>query len=238
MTIHDVRLIGREGIAEGTVAFHFTRPAGFAFKAGQTIDLTLPAMADAGGDARHTFSLVSAPHESQLTIATRMRASAYKRTLGSLPIGAPAGLEGPFGSLTLHANRARPAVLVAGGIGITPFVSILRQACHERLNQVFVLVHSNRSPREAPFLEELRRLERSLESLRVIATMTHAGSASSHAGPTGRVDGALLAAAMAGLAAPVCYATGSPAFVASMRETLNALGVSDDDIRSEDFAGY
>lgn len=238
MTVRDVTLTGREEIAEGTVAFHFTRPAGFDFKAGQTIDLTLPGAAGEAAAARHTFSLVSAPYENGLTIATRMRPSAYKRSLASMPIGAMAGLEGPFGSLTLHVNRARPAVLVAGGIGITPLVSILRQACHDRLNQVFVLLHSNRSPREAPFLEELRRLERRLESLRVIATMTHAGGDPSHGSPTGRIDGVLLAAAMTSLVAPICYVTGAPAFVASMREVLNALDVTDDDIRSEDFSGY
>src|SRR5512146_1552343 len=102
MTIYDVALRKREEVAEGTMAFYFDKPAGFRFKAGQAIDVIL--INPPGGDAassRHTFSLVSAPFEDGLTVATRMRDSAFKRALKSLPIGSHAKLEGPFGSLVL-----------------------------------------------------------------------------------------------------------------------------------------
>jgi len=88
-----------------------------------------------------------------------MRDSAFKRTFKSVRIGAPVQLEGPFGSLTLHNNRARPAVFIAGGIGITPFMSILRQAAKDQLHQRLLLLYSNRRPEDAAFLAELQRLE-------------------------------------------------------------------------------
>ena len=134
MATHDSRLRGREQVAHKTMAFRFDKPAGFKFKPGQAIDVVL--LAPPSGDAqsaRHTFSIVSAPFEGHLMVATRMRDSAFKRTLGALPIGASIAIEGPSGSLTLHNDRARPAVLIAGGIGITPFMSIVRQAAHDRL---------------------------------------------------------------------------------------------------------
>lgn len=114
MKPYDVMLKGREEVAEGTMAFHFAKPAGFSYKPGQAIDiiLTNPPTIDEGA-SRHTFSIVSAPFQDDLVVATRMRDSAFKRALKSLPIGAPVRLEGPFGSLTLHNNRARPAVLVS-----------------------------------------------------------------------------------------------------------------------------
>ncbi|WP_442909706.1 FAD-dependent oxidoreductase, partial [Hydrogenophaga sp.] len=147
MSTWQVLLQAREEVAGGTMAFYFQRPAGFAFKAGQAIDLILPATVAPGGQSqRHTFSLVSAPFESELVIATRMRDSAFKRALKMLPIGGLVEIEGPFGSLTLHNERARPAIFIAGGIGITPFMSMLRQATHDRLPQEMVLLYSNRRP--------------------------------------------------------------------------------------------
>ena len=133
MAAHEVKIHKREAVAEGTMAFHFEKPPDFHFKAGQSIKITLidPPQTDAEGNAR-TFSLVSAPFETALVIATRMRDTAFKRVLKSLPPGSAVNIEGPDGALTLHDDPARPAVFLAGGIGITPFVSMLRQAAKDR----------------------------------------------------------------------------------------------------------
>jgi ferredoxin-NADP reductase len=240
MTMHTVQLRGRETIAADTMAFHFGKPAGFQFKAGQTIDLVLdrPPSADAAG-ARHTFSLVSAPFENVLTIATRMRASAFKRALTELPIGSTVWLEGPFGSLTLHSSRARPAVFVTGGIGITPFVSILRQAAHDGIQQLFVLVYSNNRPDDAAFLTELEELERRAEQFRLITTMTRTdGAGSPWSGRVGPIDRDLIEAVKDGAPAAVYYVTGSNSMVAYLRQLLAIAGINDDDVRSEEFHGY
>jgi ferredoxin-NADP reductase len=110
------------------MAFHFEKPPGFAFKAGQALAWTLidpPETDDEGG--MRNFSIASAPGEADLMIATRMRDTAFKRVLKTMPLGTEVHIVGPFGSLTLHQNTARPAVFLAGGIGITPFRSMLRK---------------------------------------------------------------------------------------------------------------
>ena len=126
------RLLDRKEVAERTVAFYFEKPPGFEYKAGQFADYTLlhPSETDSEGDIRG-FTLTSAPYEPRLMATTRLRDTAFKRVLRDLPIGTELLLDAPYGSFTLHHNAARPAVFLAGGIGITPVRSISLQAAHE-----------------------------------------------------------------------------------------------------------
>lgn len=240
MNSYQVRLEGREEIAGSTMAFRFNKPADFSFKPGQAIDVILidsPATDDQA--ARHTFSLVSAPFQDELIVATRMRNSAFKHALKSLSIGSPARIDGPFGSLTLHSDRARPAVFVAGGIGITPFMSILRQAAKDRLPQRLLLLYSNRQPEDAAFLGELQQLEQQNKNFRMIATMTETSKSSrSWEGETRVINEDLVQGAVGDLLAPIYYLVGPPRMVEAIRQTLNRMGISDDDLRSEEFYGY
>ena len=240
MTSYDVILKGREEVAEGTMAFHFAKPTGFTYKPGQAVEVILinPPTADAQS-SRHTFSLVSAPFQNDLVVATRMRDSAFKHAFKSLPIGAPALLEGPFGSLTLHNNRARPAVFIAGGIGITPFMSILRQAANDQLPQRLLLLYSNRRPEDAAFLAELQQFEPLNKNFRLLPTMTEMGKSNRPwDGETRLIDEDLVKRVSGDLSAPIYYLAGPPTMVEAMRLTLNHAGIDDDDIRSEEFYGY
>ena len=240
MSTYNTRFKSGEFVADGTMAFHFERPADFNFKAGQAIDLILPALsANDVKPGRHTFSIVSAPYENCLTIATRMRGSPFKQAMGCLTAGACVELDGPFGSLTLHNDRRRPAIIIAGGIGITPFVSILRQAAKEQLAQGFILIYSNRRPEDAAFLAELQSKEAHMANLQLIPTMTQSGQSKlAWTGKTGQIDTGMLKQVAAGQSAPIYYLAGPPAFVEAMQDLLNETGVDDDDIRSEGFYGY
>ena len=240
MTTYDVKLKKREEVAEGTMAFHFDKPAGFSFKSGQAIDVILinPPAGDAAS-GRHTFSLVSAPFQDDLVVATRMRDSVFKRALKSMSIGSSMRLEGPFGSLVLHNNRSRPAVFIAGGIGITPFMSILRQAAKDQLPQRLILLYSNRRPEDAAFLAELQQLEQQNKNFRLVATMTEMDKSSRPwKGQTRMIDEDLVKKINGDLSAPIYYLAGPPGMVEALRQTLNHAGIDDDDIRSEEFYGY
>ncbi|HEX5126586.1 MAG TPA: FAD-dependent oxidoreductase, partial [Rhodocyclaceae bacterium] len=234
------RLLKREEVAEGTMAFHFEKPAGFSFRPGQAAEIILTDVA--GNDqsnSQHAFSIVSAPSQNELVFATRMRDSAFKNTLKSLAIGSFVDLDGPFGSLTLHNDRNRPAVLIAGGIGITPFVSILRHACELRLPHRLVLLYSNRRPEDAAFLAELQDLAKQNDNFQLVATMTQmSGSRLAWQGKTTLMDEALIKSAADGLSSAIYYLVGPPGMVEAMRQTLHRIGVDDDDIRTEEFYGY
>ncbi|HYL96813.1 MAG TPA: FAD-dependent oxidoreductase, partial [Terriglobales bacterium] len=194
MPVYQSKLISREQIAEGTMAFHFEKPAGFDFQGGQSVDLTMlnPPETDEEGNIR-TFSIVSAPHEKELMFATRMRDTAFKRSLKTIPLGTELKIDGPMGSFTLHKNSTKPAAFLAGGIGITPFMSIVSQAAHDRLPHPLYLFYSNHRPEDAPFLDFLRRLEQDNPNYHFIPTMTQMDkSKRPWNGERGYVDSAML----------------------------------------------
>ena len=240
MASHEVILSGAQELAQGTMAFWFSKPAGFAFKPGQSISLELIDPPAESNSTRRIFSLASAPFEPRLMIATRMREeSAFKRALKALPASARVRLQGPVGSFALHDDVSRPAVFVAGGIGITPFMSILRQAARDRLPQRLLLAYSNRRPEDAAFLAELQEMERGHANFRLFATMTEmTKSTRKWDGATGMVDAEFLKGLAAGVVAPVYYVVGPPAMVAAMQEALRQTGVAEDDVRTEEFYGY
>jgi ferredoxin-NADP reductase len=234
------KLTDRREVAYGTMAFYFDKPADWTFEAGQFVDITLlkPTETDSEGDTRH-FSIASAPFEDTLMIATRMRDSAFKRVLKTLPLGTEVKIEGPFGSLRLHNNAARPAVVLSGGIGITPFRSILLQAAKAKRSHQIFFFYTNCRPEDAPFLDDMRRLERETPSFTFVPTMTEMDK--SHLpwdGERGRIDQQLLARYLQGIPSAIYYVTGPPGMVNGLRTLLRASGVDADNIRTEEFTGY
>ena len=143
------------------------------FAGGQSIDLTLidPPETDAEGNTR-AFSLASAPYEPDLMVTTRLRDTAFKRVLRTMQPGTEVKIEGPFGSMTLHKKVSRPAVILAGGIGITPFRSMLYQATKTNSGHRLYLFYSNRRPEDAAFLTDLQELAKQHPNFTLAATMT------------------------------------------------------------------
>ncbi len=234
------KLKRRQEVAERTMAFFFEKPADWTFKAGQFIDVTLinPPETDAEGNTRG-FSVASAPQEPDIMVTTRLRDSAFKRVLRSMPLGTEAKVEGPFGNLVLHNNPARPAVFLAGGIGVTPFRSIVVRAAAEKLPHRIFLFYANRRPEDAPFLDELWALECENPNFHCTPTMTElARSSRSWSGEIGRIDKHMLARHLEGVHLAVYYIAGPPAMVSGLHAMLNGAGVDDDDIRVEEFTGY
>lgn len=234
------KLLGKEQVAEGTTAFHFEKPPGFDFKPGQSADVTLfnPPETDVEGNTR-TFSVASAPFEDKLTFATRMRDTAFKRSLTRMPPGTGVKIDSALGSFTLHKNSAKPGVFLAGGIGITPFLSILRQADHDRAPHKVILFYCNHRPEDAAFLEALQRLATSNANFRFVGTMTKMANAKKKwDGETGRINKEMLSRYMSDLHGPIYYIAGPPAMVTGIREMLVAARIDEDDIRTEEFPGY
>jgi ferredoxin-NADP reductase len=238
-----VALAGREQIADATYAFRLDlKGQPFSYKAGQTIDLTFPDMphTDHVGN-RRTFSIATSPGKRALFFATRYRGSAFKRSLIEAPLGQELELDGPYGSFTLPVKPAG-AVLLAGGIGVTPFRAMVEEVRERSLEHKLTLIHSNRTPEETPFLGELTSWATVIgERFCYVPTMTRAAdSKQPWTGEKRRLTAESLRDWLphGERAASVHYVAGPEGFVHGAAEALKAAGVDEDQIRTEEFPGY
>lgn len=233
---YTTRLMAREDVARGTLAMHLKRPDGFTFKAGQAVYVTLPALKDVDGKGLvRTFSIASAPDDPDLVLATRLTDSALKRSLASLPVGSEIEIEGPYGDLTLHDDATRPAVFLAGGIGITPFRSMIRDAAKSGRARDLILFYSNRSAEDAAFLSELEQAAGDNPGFKLVATMTDAAE---WQGERGFITRDMIERHVGDIARPAFYLAGPPAMVTAMEALLKSAGVNAENIHAEEFAGY
>jgi ferredoxin-NADP reductase len=239
MPVYTIQLKDKKEIATGTMAFYFNKPDGFTYKAGQFGDFTLinPGDTDDEGNVRG-FSLSSAPFEGDLMLATRMRDTAYKRYLKTMPIDTVITMDAPYGSFTLQNNTKIPAVFLSGGIGITPVRSIILQATHDKTAHRIFLFYANKTPKDAAFLDELAAARQSNPNFTFVASMTNAEGSKEWQGERGVFTREMLQKYIGDLTLPIYYVSGPAAMVTAIRKTLNDAGVDDDNIRTEEFPGY
>jgi ferredoxin-NADP reductase len=208
------------------------------FAPGQYFFVTLPDVGhqDDKGLRRHITVVTSPSEKGVLGFATRMRDSAFKRSLGELPVGAEVEVEPPKGSFVLPEDPSRPLVFVAGGIGITVFRSMLRYIQEEGLPYRVTLIYSNRDRESTAFLDELREFEQALPDFRLILTMTQDPS---WKGETRKVDGKFVKDHLdEDLNRYTFLVAGPPAMAEGVQQALEEAGVQDENVIPERYSGY
>ncbi len=238
MAILNIKLIKKEVVADGTMAFYFEKPYGFEFKAGQFGDFTLinPPETDEEGNTRG-FSLAHAPYEKDLMIATRMRNTAFKRVLKDLPLGTELKFDGPYGDFVLHKTATTPAVFLTGGIGITTVRSIIAQATKDKLPHRIALFYSNKTSEDTAFLDDLKSFASENPQFTFVPVMTRA-TAEEWSGENGHVTKEMLSKYVKDLNTPIYYLSGPASMVKAMRQILTDTQVNEDNIRTEEYSGY
>jgi ferredoxin-NADP reductase len=233
------RIKEKREVAKGTLLVTFDLlGAEVAFTPGQYFFVTLPDVGhqDAKGLRRH-ITVVTSPNErGVLGLATRMRDSAFKRSLGELPVGTEVEVEPPKGSFGLPEDTSRPLVFVAGGIGITVFRSMLRFIREKGLPYQVTLIYSNRDRESTAFLGELQELERENRDLRLVLTMTQDRG---WEGESRRIDSQFFRDYLEGdLNESTFLVAGPPAMVAGVQDALAGAGVEDENVIAEGYSGY
>ena len=191
---------------------------------------------DEKGVRRHITAVTSPSEQGVLGLATRLRDSAFKRSLAELPEGAEVDVEAPKGSFVLPRESDRPYVFIAGGIGITVFRSMLRYVADEGLPHRVTLLYSNRDRASTAFFDELRDLEQRIPGLDIVFTMTDDAE---WEGETRRIDANFVRDHLADDLGGYTYlVAGPPGMVDGVTAALAEAGVPDDHVRADRFSGY
>ena len=226
-------------VAEGTLLVIFDLQGDEVdFRPGQYfwVELLDSPHEDEKGLRRH-FSVVTSPTErGVLGVCTRLRDTAFKKTLAELKVGDEAEVEPPKGDYALPEDTSPHYVFVAGGIGITVFRSMLRYIADTGEPYRVTLVYSNRDRAGTAFLEELQELEQQIPGLRLLLTMTEDEG---WEGESRFVGPELLSDHLEGELADHTYlVAGPPPMVEAVAGQLSEAGVPEDQVLPDRFSGY
>lgn len=216
-------------VAEHTYEIRFEKPSGFSYTAGQSMKFII-------GEERRSFSFLSAPYEEYLRFAFRDSESFFKQTLKSLRRGESVTALGPRGSFVYPDDTTSPVVMIAGGIGITPILSMLKHAVFlNHSERKFTLLYTNRARIDVSYRKELDELVAQLSFLSVRYFL------SADANPgfiTGRFGVTEFLELYKRMPDALFYAVGTPKMVDETHELLLRVGVPELQIRSRPFTGY
>lgn len=223
-----ITLIEKKVIAQNTFELTFAVPSSsFSFRAGQYVSIEIPSLIDAAiPDRYHDFSIVSSPMKpNEISIAFRGSESIFKIAILSLPVGGMVNMDGPKGVLTLPEASDVPLVFIAGGIGITPLLSMARYATETSSPQKITLLYCNGKKETAAYLEELKYLEKNNKNF---TFKEYLGVSTKE----------LFAPHVQEKQHAIWYIVGMSAMVENVYQILVDSGILDSQIRVEEFPGY
>jgi ferredoxin-NADP reductase len=233
------RVAEKREVALGTLFVTFDLDDGGApdWRPGQYfwVELLDSPYDDERGPRRH-ITIATSPTEGRLGLATRLRDTAFKRGLAELAVGDAIEVEEPKGTFSLPEDTEPSYVFVAGGIGITVFRSMLHFVADRALPYRVTLLYSNRDRASTAFLDELTELESRIPGLKVVATMT---ADPDWTGERRRIDERFLRDHLGDeLGAFTYIVAGPPGMVDGMKELFGGLGLPEEQLIVQGFAGY
>ncbi|MDP3974028.1 MAG: FAD-dependent oxidoreductase [Candidatus Daviesbacteria bacterium] len=229
------KIIDKKEVAEKTLQVTFGVEEPVTFKAGQYIFVTLinPTYTDDRGNRRQ-FSINNSPNEKGvITITTRLSESGFKRGLNKLNIGDRVELGPIAGAFVLPEDTQTPLILIAGGIGITPYLSMLKFIEEQKLPYQVTLIYSNRTTQSTAYLEDLKRLN--IAGFRLIPIMS---DQQDWQGEKRRIDPQFIKEYFPNVNAQNYMVVGPPGMVSAVQKALMDAGVEAANIKIENFTGY
>lgn len=221
-------LIRRKTEVPGVESFIFNPAEEIVWKAGQFLHYVLhhEPTDDRGSD--RWFTIASAPFEKEIMITTRLaseKGSSFKSALSNLKLGEEieiSDLDGDF----IVGDPTLEYVFIAGGIGITPFHSILKEADNAKIKLNVTLLYSNRDE-NIPYKEELEKFAQNNPNLVIHYVISPK-----------RIDQSMIEKLIPDISKPIFYVSGPEPMVESLGNTLKEIGIAKDHIKQDYFPGY
>lgn len=232
----------KEQLTSDCYTFYFKRnEEARDFVPGQTYEMKLPHKnMDERGEDR-VFTISSSPTNKEfITITTRIIQSSFKKTLANLRSGSRVQFDGPWDDLNFDASDERPHVFIAGGIGVTPFHSIVQYSLDKNLMTRMTLFVSWKTQNEMIFDEFFRKAEDELPNFTYVPTLTNDESLDSDIwdGERGRITDEMIKKYIIDITGCKYFVAGPPLMVKSLKKIILDMGVDKDNILSEEFEGY
>lgn len=229
----------KEQQARNAFSFYFDRrDMDFDFLPGQYNRVTLSIKAADGRGASRFFTIASSPLEKDhLVITTKAESSDFKKKFFSLAPGEKVQFFGPHGGFVLRDDENFPHVFLAGGIGITPFRSMIAYAHRKHLTIPITLFASFSTPGDMVYYDELMKIASENKNIHVIYSTTKPRGMQKDAEKES-ISADLLKKYIPDIAEPTYYIVGPPGMVDSTIELLEKMGISDEKVKVEQFTGY
>jgi ferredoxin-NADP reductase/nitrite reductase/ring-hydroxylating ferredoxin subunit len=233
-----------EGAEEKTTPLDYTAGQFAFFDIGGVYD-------DPKGPIRH-FTISSSPTENFIMFSTRIRESPYKKRLSTLEEGSRVKVRGPEGQFVLHDDYSKPAVFLSGGIGVTPFRSMIKYATDKQLPLKITMFDSNRNRDNILFKKEFDEWAEVNKNLKIIYAISEdhdqhsqqqqsSSTANDWKGEYGRIDKAMIMKYLDSnmLNNSIFYICGPPGMLKAMQSLLqDNLEIPKERIKVEEFVGY
>ena len=222
------------------------------YKAGQYAAMDLGTKEDPEGPVR-SFTIASSPTEVEfILVSTRIRDTPFKKKLANLEIGTPVKITAPVGSFVLpEGDNLKSVVFLSGGIGVTPFRSMVKYATDNHLPVRIVMFDSNRNEENILYRMDFDQCVRENSNLKIIYTITGEGQEKSSSsvstagsnwkGEIGFINKEMITKYMTSdeLEDSIFYVCGPPGMLKAMQKLLqDDLQIPDERIKIEEFTGY
>jgi len=214
-------------------SFRFPRPVDLNYKPGQFFFV---ALKQEGKELNKHFSFSSSPTEAGfIEFTKRLTDHEYSMALKAAKVGDWARIDGPYGEFTFDGEYPKIALL-AGGIGVTPFISICKNATDKHLASQITLFLGCRTENDIPFLRELEGMQQSNKNLKLHFVVNQPGP--DWKGATGIITTDMIQKELPDYKDNIFYCCGPPGMVTAMGKLIDSIGLPKTQLKLEYFTGY
>jgi len=214
-------------------SYRFPKQKGLDYKAGQFFFVTIKQK---DKELTKPFSFSSSPTEPEhIEFTKKFTDHEFSLALKACRVGDWARIDAPYGQLTFEGEYPR-ITLLSGGIGITPFMSIIKNAADKQLESKITLFYGCRTEKDIVFKEELEELAKNNNNLKLVFVITEPSP--QWRGNTGIITAELVKKEVPDYKENMFYTCGPPGMVTAMEKLVENIGVPKEKIKKELFAGY
>ena len=186
---------------------------------------------------KHAFSIASSPDKTDSIIFGIKIQGSFTKGLLDLKVGDELSVFGPYGNFCYDENKYSDSVMLAGGIGITPFFSALSYASNLRLNNKLSLIYSARTKSNATFYNEIKNLKENNSNISALFSFTdEANNSLDNDIINKRIDAKIIKDFVGNIEGKTFFICGPSLFMAAMVANLLSLGASRNQIKMEEFS--